>query len=379
MARTELKGKKYLFIFICFLLWAISCTKEKEAHKVENIDGIRVVHNYMPEWGNEPKIELEFVRKIGGLDTKDENYVFFKPIDLVQDPQGNKYVLSFDDPCIRKFDPDWKYVKRFGKKGQGPGEVSTAIGCDIDEKSNIYVIDYGSMQVQMFDQEGEPKGNIRMLRTSFDGSVQSSGRMVLTSRSFHVRSEGIIEGDNPTILAIVDSEGEVQKRFVKCRNYNEPGVMYRANSVYFEVDEHDNIYVTFENQNRVEKYSPEGNPIFCSDRSLNYEIENIAVNDPRYSRPIEELTFVSGDIRIDKKGRLWVTTYQEQPESQGSQGALIENHNRMKFEIFSNEGILLGEVPVPIAFKKKRIYGDTLYLVDPFFEACVYEYRIIEK
>ena len=379
MAGTELKWKKALAIFICLVLSAISCTKEKKAHEIEIIDGIRIVHNIMPEWGNESKIELKFVRKIGGKDTKDENYVFFKPFDLVQDQGGNKYVLSFDDPCIRKFDPDWKYVKRFGKKGQGPGEVSTAIGCDIGEKSNIFVMDYGSMRVQIFDQEGEPKGNIRMLKNSHEGSVQSSGRIILTSRSYHVLGEGIIESENPTMLAIVDSKGEVQKRFVKCRNYDEPGVMYRANSVYFDVDEHDNVYVTFENQNRIERYSPDGELIFMASRPLNYEIDNIAVNDPRYSRPIEELTFVSGDIRIDKKGRLWVTTYQEQPESQGSQGALIEDHNRMKFEIFSNEGILLGEVPVPIAFNRKRIYGDTLYLVDPFFEACIYEYRIIEK
>lgn len=376
-AKIYRKWFQGLLILFCLLLLTASCNFKKEAHKIKIVNEVKVIDNFQPEWGDEPKIELEFVRKLGGLDTKDENYIFHRPFDLVQDKDGNKYVLTVDDYCVRKFDSDWKYLMRFGKKGQGPGEVLRSYGSAIDKQSNIYVIDHGNMRVQIFSPEGEPKGNIRMNHQSLSGAVLSSGKIVLTARSFHSPGPGVINRENPTMLAIADTNGELIDRFVKCKEFSEPDLMYDANRVNFDIDENDNIYVVFEHQNRIEKYSPNGGPIFFANRPLKFEIKHKVVNEKGYSMPI--LTFVSVDIGVDHKGRLWVTTFDVQPESQGSRGATLKDHRLLKFEVYDNNGILLGELPVPTEFYKKRIYGNILYLIDPYFEASIYEFRIIEK
>ena len=371
--------KKYvhLILFITCLLLLVYCNKSNETYKAEIKNGIKIIENLRPKWGDESRITLEFVRKIGGLDTQDENYMFYMPLDLVQDAKGNKYVLDRGEFRIRKFDSNWKYIKRFVRRGQGPGEVSSTSGLAINSHSNIYLFDRGNMRVQILDSDGIYKKSIWTEHQSYGGSVQSSGRVVLTKRSFHSRSQGLIDSENPTMLSIVDLDGKIIEKFVECKILDEYFLMYGTNNVSFDIDVYDNIYVTFHYQNRIEKYSPDGKPIFFSKRPLKYKIKQRVVLDNGYTEPI--FTYISNDIRIDGKGRLWVTTYDEQPESQGSRGATLKNRKWLKFEIYDKEGVLLGEIPTPIEFYKKRIYGDTLYLIDPYFEACIYEYKIIEK
>jgi hypothetical protein len=375
-ARTYPKGIHEVLILFCILLFTASCNSKEKTHKIDIINGVKVVENYQPKWGNELKIELEFVRKVGGLDTKDENYIFHRPFDLVQDQDGYKYVLVVDDYCIRKYDSDWKYLKRFGRKGQGPSEILRSFGLAIDKNSNLYVIDNGNRKVQKISPDGTHLGSYKFPYRSQDISCLDNGNLVLTARTFY-SNETLIDKENPTMLALVNPKGEIFKEFVQCKIYKEIDLMYDANRVNFDIDENNNIYVVFEHQNRIEKYSSNGDLVFSSQRSLNYEIEHEIVHDRGY--PVPKLTFVSVDIGIDYKGRSWVTTFDVQPENQGSRGATLKNHRLLKFEIYDNEGILISEMPIPIEFYKKRIYGNTLYLIDPYFEACVYEYKIIEK
>jgi hypothetical protein len=63
-----------LLILFCLFFLIASCKSKKDTYKVKIVNGVRVVENYQPTWGNDPKIELKFGRKIGGLDTRDENY-----------------------------------------------------------------------------------------------------------------------------------------------------------------------------------------------------------------------------------------------------------------------------------------------------------------
>ncbi|MBW1803796.1 MAG: hypothetical protein JRJ85_24080, partial [Deltaproteobacteria bacterium] len=337
-----------------------------------------IINNLRPKWGDESKIELKFVRKIGGVETQDENYVFYRPFDMVQDKEGCKYVLTGGGEfCIRKFDPDWKYIKRFGSRGEGPGEVLRTYGCAIDSQSNLHIVSIENRRLVILGPDGELKGNWTMPGHSHYAAVLSSGRTILTARSFQALDNEIIGVENSTMLAIVDSEGEIIKRFSKCKTFNEFSLMYVANNVFFDVDDRDNIYVTFQNQNRIEKYSSDGTPIFSVRRPLKYEIKHGTIFKDGFHWP--RMTFVSQGIRVDDVGRLWVTTYEAQPESQSTGGAVLRNREWFKFEIYDKQGVLLGRIPTPVEFSKTRIYGSTLYLIDPYFEACVYEYRIVEK
>jgi len=50
-----------------------------DAQKIEYEDGVRIIHNDKPIWGDNPKVSLEFVRQIGVFEGPDENYMFYLP------------------------------------------------------------------------------------------------------------------------------------------------------------------------------------------------------------------------------------------------------------------------------------------------------------
>jgi len=53
-------NKIHIIVLIIFLLLSLSLS----AQKIEYKDGVKIIHNEKPLWGENPKVALEFVRKI---------------------------------------------------------------------------------------------------------------------------------------------------------------------------------------------------------------------------------------------------------------------------------------------------------------------------
>jgi hypothetical protein len=101
------------------------------AQKIETVNGVRVVHNEKGgKWGANLEVNLELVRTIGGLDAE-ENLSFNNPNDIVRDSAGNLYIMDSGNKRIQKLDPERKFIRTIGRKGQGPGEIQGARSMDI--------------------------------------------------------------------------------------------------------------------------------------------------------------------------------------------------------------------------------------------------------
>lgn len=368
-ASSKRKNILILFSIVCFV---ISCAKEDKTYKIAHIENIKIIHNVKPKWGNELKIELEFIRKISELDQENKQYIFFKPFDFAQDNDRNKYVLSIDEYRIRKFDPNWVYISSFGKQGQGPGDIKTAFCLNIDSRSILYVFDHSNWRVNKYSLNGSFIESFKMPFHSYQGAILRSGNIVMAKTS------PIGEKDaQPYVMAIISPEGNILKEFVLGEKYDNQDLIYYANRVTFDVDNEENIYVAFRNQNRIEKFRTDGSSLFRVTRPLNYEIHQKIIGHEAFSEP--DLTYVSPFIGCDDRNRFWVTTYNSQPINKGTMGGILWESNKIDFEIYDREGILLGRVPIPLPFYRFRIYADRLYLVDPYFEMSIYEYKIVEK
>lgn len=96
--------------------------------------------------------EEEF--SIGG-DIDDDDYFLFSPTDLALDSEGNLYILDYKGFCIKKFDHDGKFIKSFGRKGEGPGEMLAAYDMAMDPEGHIVIYDFqNSSRFSVFDTEG---------------------------------------------------------------------------------------------------------------------------------------------------------------------------------------------------------------------------------
>ncbi|BAZ13857.1 NHL repeat containing protein [Calothrix sp. NIES-4071] len=67
---------------------------------------------------------------------------------------GNIYVTDQYNNRVQVLSPDGTPLFAFGSKGSEPGQLSEAIGIELDEQDNIYVSDSINSRVQVFDKGG---------------------------------------------------------------------------------------------------------------------------------------------------------------------------------------------------------------------------------
>ena len=83
---------------------------------------------------------------------------FNGPTDVVIAPNGDIFVsdghVANSNGRIVKFSKDGKFIKEWGKKGTGPGEMDTPHSIAMDSRGRIFVADRGNSRIQIFDQDG---------------------------------------------------------------------------------------------------------------------------------------------------------------------------------------------------------------------------------
>lgn len=80
---------------------------------------------------------------------------FMFPTFVALDQQGNVYVTDTLNSRVQVFDPDGKYLKKFGERGNSWGMFDKPKGIALDSFGNSYVVDSGWSNVQIFNQKGE--------------------------------------------------------------------------------------------------------------------------------------------------------------------------------------------------------------------------------
>jgi hypothetical protein len=73
---------------------------------------------------------------------------------LLVDQKGNIWVLEFSTQEIRVFDPSGRHLRNIGRKGQGPGEFISADGMALAPDALVWVHDPRNARFSIFDQEG---------------------------------------------------------------------------------------------------------------------------------------------------------------------------------------------------------------------------------
>ncbi len=84
--------------------------------------------------------------------------LFDQPTDIVVAPNGNLFVTDSHrngkNNRVIKFTKDGKYIKEWGKKGSGRGEMSEPHTIAMDSRGRLLVGDRENNRIQIFDQDG---------------------------------------------------------------------------------------------------------------------------------------------------------------------------------------------------------------------------------
>jgi len=376
--------------------------------KVETRDGVRFVRNKGEGiWAKNPRISLEKVRAIGDIEAANEEVAFYMPLDMALDAEGNLYVLDTGNHRIQKFSPDGTYLATLGRQGQGPGEFNFPGSLDIDEAGSLIVASPYGQKIQFLDMSGVETGSLT-LQEIISEYFRASGTDLLVSA---VRRQPPMPDDEEQkktpdpLLQFMDKEGKVVKRFGEPRDYKHGFVNAKGNNVRFAIGGDGFIYIAFRFQNRIDKYSPDGEILWQAERDLNYDARKpltkgtiernasggISMHSPKFNTCSEA-------VAVDEGGRVWVATLARQLKdeeragtnisvSRGDQGTSLSmkpwsedeippTSNAYMLEVFDAEGMLLQRFQLDHYADVLRISGDRLYVLDTVRRMQVHVYRI---
>jgi len=377
---------------------------------VETKDGVRVIHNEKEgKWGKNPEVSLEYEKNIGDLESEDENVLFYMPADIAVDDQGNVYVLDSGNHRIQKFDPQGNFLASLGRHGQGPGEFQYPQSIDIDQEGYIYIADSGNQKIHILKPGGAFEKDIKitddspgMIRVRDGKLIQGKGASLFSLQMGMMDQEEEL----PKLIKIFDMEANVQNEFADQKDYKDPLVNRMGNRFHFFVDNQGYVYLAFDYQNRIEKYSPEGKLLWRSDRELNYDVSSPKAKGSRSGSGgrmvvrMPDMNRVANGIAVDDKGRVWVVTNNRQIREDeqvgtsvqvsmmGGQRSMnysvqgntdVEETDMYLLEVYDPDGILLGRIQLDKFVDGIHIDKDRIFLLDQMRGMQYHVYKIAEK
>jgi hypothetical protein len=399
---------KWQVVSIFLIVMASLSLETSPVQNIEIIDGIKVIQNEKGgRFGQQLPIALEFVQTIGDIDTEDENLAFNLPEDLAVDNAGNIYILDSGNHRIQKFGPDLKYLKTFGRRGQGPAEFNYPQGLDIDSDGNIYVLDRYQSRIQILDSVGRDIKTVPIDRKIQDMRLLKPGLLAVnTSLGYDYDSKRIQKEGLPKLVKIIDFKGDIHTEFADAKYFGGPQINDQANYTRLAIDKDGGIYLTYSIRNRLDKYASDGRLIWSAARKLNFsdKIELKGKTTGNGAAIASEIIFssqCSSGIAVDDSGRVWIVTPNRQMKKEewaGTAGGFGRNGNVTslkivgdkaflelrktdiyKLEVFDSEGILLGEIPLAHFADRIFIHKDSLFIMDKAHASTFYQYRIVDK
>lgn len=200
-------------IYLPILLLLASCGSPKSPVERTTENGVEVVHNHLAPYPND-KIRAMALERLFSIDTESPEIRDLGLPDIFGfdvGSQGRIFLLRTEKgegDFLFLFDDQGRFIKSFGRKGQGPGELELPRFLALDDRDDVLVYDIGSFS--RFDKDGNflsakalarpgqvlrgPAGDLLLKSTSMD----SEGEKVLYSSTiirldFESRERGVLD------------------------------------------------------------------------------------------------------------------------------------------------------------------------------------------
>jgi hypothetical protein len=351
MSERRKKAIMTAWIFIAITLLGISGQAPAWKGSIDTENGITVVRN--------PKTPLDdgkiptLIKELGfGGAGASGDSVIASAKTLAVDDGENIYVLDEKDFAVKVFDKNGAFVRRFGQKGKGPGDLDKPTRISIDRSKNALVIVNGASGLSYFSFNG------KFLKSFTAGEANSAeyaradsaGRIILNS----VRSQDV--DHRWDVLSKFETESgppvEVKKTALGSP-YD-----FLMPLVYWDIDEKGLVYYGYPKAYEIEIIGPQNQvvkKILKDYDPVEPGVEVKAQIDQTMKLMTPSLAakaFVSKyhsafiNFLIDERGRLFVANWAKRGKDS-------------IYDVFDSEGRYVACFPLPfrpVVFKKSKLY-----------------------
>lgn len=192
-----------LFISVFFIVKALT-KKQTEYYFLMQFNDKqpqKVFLTYEPEIQKRERIITEITpQEFLKIEFNKENKLSY-PSRIQLDKNNNIYVLDIRDDAVKKFDETGKMVSRFGRYGEGPGEIKGGVEFSVINRDSVYILDVELYRIVAF-LNGVNK--IYKLKNSMFHQLLPVGENVLV----HNGGQG-----NTPLLSEIDTTGSVKIKY----------------------------------------------------------------------------------------------------------------------------------------------------------------------
>lgn len=245
-----------------------------------------------------PVVELAIVDVFPDVDGAERPDLIWKAGDIESGPDGRIYVADFGSCQIHVFDPAGRHLGSFGRQGQGPGEFIFPHALAVTP-GRIFVKDRFNL-IKIFGPDWRYLGQF-LQAFPITGFEAKDDRTLYACRLCPVDPERREEAlDEPAIL-VLDDSGAVVGSFGKPVPLVKD--MNTLNMAHVALDESGGIYVAYEYVPLIRKYSGSGTLLKESGLPYDFIAEYRKENERTYGT--SSYYMICPDIKSDG-GRIYV-------------------------------------------------------------------------
>ncbi len=169
---------------------------------------------------------------------------FNQPTDVAWDAAGNIFVSDgYANARVAKFDKNGRFIKSWGYTGTEPGQFNTPHSVAVDARGNVYVADMGNQRIQVFDNDGTFKSEIKNVGAPRAICISPGAHQFLYSSNSNPTEDPFLNGEiykmelDGTVLGRFGHAGKQYKEFgmvneIDCRD---PNTLYVAEMMNWRV------------------------------------------------------------------------------------------------------------------------------------------------
>lgn len=351
--------KKFIYLVLILSIFFYCAPKQEKVERYME-DGVEVVVNQLKPYESESNfnytLKKRFVIDLENPDTAELGVTNIFSFDL--DDEMNIYIFQFPksgDDIVFKFDGQGRFIKSFGKIGQGPGEIQNLRNAGLTNDNMVTIYDYNQRSLFYFDKNG-----IFFRQTKLNIVMPPGGLIFLDNGNSIIHKlevdENLVIGD--IVVSIYDAQFEKIKRLTTYNLFNEeinileeiPVIGASSRFIYIfhkKMGEDIFVYDLFGNPVRRVKKEHKKIPV-----SKEYEKEIMSFI-PKGSPDREKIKFheffpAYQNFFTDSQERLYAMTY----EKDKSTGAYL-------CDVFNSQGVFVGFVAAGYIDPIKSLQNDS--------------------